>query len=106
MSHLPKLSADMLSFWFADSLNSIEAARARERVWYGSDPDFDDEIRSRFEPTLQNAAAGELNGWKADVHVEANRQALGLGVLTCQPLPLDRRVRVGEAEARCPPVGA
>lgn len=60
------LSDEILSFWFADSLNSAAAVRERNRVWYGSNPDFDDEIRTRFEPTLERAAAGELDGWRGE----------------------------------------
>ena len=73
------LSDDILSFWFADSLSSAEAARLRSGVWYGSNSDFDDEIRTRFEPTLERAAARELDGWKADP-----RSALALTIVLDQ----------------------
>lgn len=57
---------EILRFWFGDSLGRADAAWQRYRVWFGSDPAFDDEIRRRFEPVLERAAAGELDGWKAD----------------------------------------
>ncbi len=79
MTGSSKLSDDILSFWFADSLISAETARQRDTVWYGSDPHFDDEVRIRFGPTLECAAAGELDGWKA-----GPRSALALTIVLDQ----------------------
>jgi uncharacterized protein (DUF924 family) len=52
------------AFWFADSLGDPAAAVARNQVWFRSTPDFDEEIRRRFEPTIAAAVRGELNGWE------------------------------------------
>jgi len=60
------LPDEILSFWFADSLGRGGAGWERRNVWFGSDPAFDDEVRRRFEPILERAAAGELDSWKAD----------------------------------------
>jgi uncharacterized protein (DUF924 family) len=51
-------------FWFADTLDDPQAASTRSRVWFGTDARFDDQIRSRFEPTIRAAASGELRAWE------------------------------------------
>ena len=45
---------DILDFWFGAAADK----------WWLHDPDFDAEIRRRFEPTLQAAARGELESWR------------------------------------------
>jgi uncharacterized protein (DUF924 family) len=46
---------DILSCWFEET---------EPRLWWSADPAFDDTIRSRFLGVLQEAAAGELYGWR------------------------------------------
>lgn len=55
MSGLTSNCGTVLSFWFED----IEP-----KSWWSADPVFDDLVRQRFLPTLQQAAAGELYGWR------------------------------------------
>lgn len=64
----------LLDFWFA------EPARRR---WFRSTPEFDAEIRERFESTWRAAAGGELSDWE-----ETPRGALALVILLDQ-LPLN-----------------
>ncbi len=52
---------EALAFWFADTLESSEAANVRSGVWFGSDPVFDDEIRKRFGELPDLALAGVLD---------------------------------------------
>jgi uncharacterized protein (DUF924 family) len=52
-------------FWFSNTLDSPEAAKARNAVWFGSSPAFDAECR-RFEPTMAAAARGERASWESD----------------------------------------
>jgi uncharacterized protein (DUF924 family) len=51
-------------FWFVDTLDDPEAASARSPVWFGTDAEFDRQIRSRFEPTIRAASRGELRAWE------------------------------------------
>lgn len=46
---------EVLSFWFSP--------RVRE-LWFDSTPEFDRELRDRFEPTLHEAVAGRLGAWE------------------------------------------
>lgn len=48
---------EVLRFWFED----IEP-----RMWWVSDRDFDNLIRSRFQAILEQAAQGELFDWRKD----------------------------------------
>ena len=45
----------VLNFWFRE----IEP-----RQWWAVDPEFDTRIRDRFLPLLEQAASGELSGWR------------------------------------------
>ena len=45
---------DVVAFWFAESA---------AQYWFRSTPEFDAEVRQRFEPTWQAAAAGKLSDW-------------------------------------------
>jgi uncharacterized protein (DUF924 family) len=47
----------ILTFWFEE----IDAA-----MWWKSDPDFDNQIRQRFLPLLEQAMRGELYAWRKE----------------------------------------
>lgn len=49
---------DVLEFWFNEE---------HRPFWFAQDAGFDAEIRRRFEGVLQQALAGELDGWAATV---------------------------------------
>lgn len=49
-------SQDILRFWFEECTPA---------QWWKVDAAFDAQIRERFLPTLQAAAAGELHAWRA-----------------------------------------
>jgi len=53
---------DVLDFWFlpAGTSGHLTARQA----WFRKDPAFDDEIRTRFEPLIRRAIAGELQDWE------------------------------------------
>lgn len=46
---------DILDFWFSDAV---------EPFWFRKDAVFDEELRKKFLPVYQKAAAGELDNWK------------------------------------------
>ena len=46
----------VLAFWFGQD----------RKKWFVKDPAFDDEIRSRFLPLYERAAAGSLAEWQSD----------------------------------------
>lgn len=49
------MPSNVLDFWF----HEIDP-----RLWFASDPAFDDTLRRRFGGLLQQAAAGELYDWR------------------------------------------
>ena len=51
-------------FWFADTLVYPRAAEERNTVWFDASPDFDAEVRTRFESIIDAAARGELSDWE------------------------------------------
>ena len=46
---------DILDFWFSDRIR---------KQWFSSTPALDQEIKERFEPFWEKAAAGELDAWR------------------------------------------
>jgi uncharacterized protein (DUF924 family) len=50
-------SQAVLSFWFDETT---------PQQWYQKDDDFDELIRTRFEPTIAAALAGRLDSWAND----------------------------------------
>ena len=53
----------MLAFWFADAGDDAAAVQERNRVWFTSDPAFDEEIRRRFAALVESAQSDELKAW-------------------------------------------
>jgi uncharacterized protein (DUF924 family) len=52
---LPPRAQDILDFWFEQT---------PESAWWKVDPGFDSQLRLRFLPLLEQAAAGELHAWR------------------------------------------
>ena len=50
---------EVLEFWFDAALD----AGARNKRWFAKDAAFDAEIRRRFLPLYEAAAAGRLGAW-------------------------------------------
>ena len=73
--------ADVLAFW-------REAGKTK---WFTHDPAFDSEIRARFQPLWQAAAANNLSDWE-----EASESALALTIVLDQ---FPRNMFRGEARA-------
>jgi len=53
---------EILDFWFGKA-DEEDYGKSR-KVWFTKNPDFDQEVRSRFLSDYQRAAAGELDDWK------------------------------------------
>ncbi len=71
----------ILQFWFGDIAEDGTADEQHSKRWFEKDPEFDAEIRNRFEGMLERAAAGELTHWRVDPH-----GALAF-VLLCDQMP-------------------
>ena len=68
---------EVLEFWFGRE-GDLGYGEFREE-WFRKDPEFDMEIRDRFEGLHQEAAAGRLDGWREDA-----RRCLALVILLDQ----------------------
>ena len=55
---------EVLDFWFGRE-GEEDYGEFRE-AWFNRDPEFDREIRDRFEPVYEEAAAGRLDHWKSE----------------------------------------
>ncbi|TVQ20466.1 MAG: DUF924 domain-containing protein [Leptolyngbya sp. DLM2.Bin15] len=56
-------SSTILAFWFGEPIQTPNYAERRS-IWFGKDPDLDQEIGDRFLSTYRQAAAGELDHWQ------------------------------------------
>lgn len=54
---------ELLEFWFADALDSPQAAEARGSFWFGSDPATDSLIWELYADAVTDAAAGHYDDW-------------------------------------------
>ena len=68
---------EVLDFWFGRE-DEPGYGEFRE-AWFRKDPEFDQQIRARFEDLYEAAATGELDGWK-----EEARSCLALVILLDQ----------------------
>jgi uncharacterized protein (DUF924 family) len=55
---------EILDFWFGRE--GEEGYGEFREAWFTKDPEFDREIRDRFEPVYEEAAAGGLDHWKSE----------------------------------------
>src|SRR5919202_1035118 len=53
---------EILDFWFG-KLDDVDYGKPR-KVWFIKNPEFDQQVRSRFLKDYQQAAVGELDNWK------------------------------------------
>ena len=57
---------EILEFWFGDALVSAEQAKARAKLWFSRNDEFDREIERRFGLLPESAIRGELDAWRGD----------------------------------------
>src|SRR5215210_1033519 len=55
---------EVLDFWFGREGEPGYGGFREE--WFRKDPEFDREVRDRFEELQERAAAGDLDGWRQD----------------------------------------
>lgn len=58
----------ILEFWFGKDLSNLDDSTIAGRqsgLWWGKDAAVDADIRKRFEPQVQAAGGGKLEGWKS-----------------------------------------
>lgn len=83
--------ADVLDFWFGDTLQRDWPEQDRSALWFGGGPELDAQISARFGPLVDAALDGSLFDWEARLDTR-----LALIVLLDQ---LSRNVFRGTASA-------
>jgi uncharacterized protein (DUF924 family) len=58
---------EILDFWFGRE--GEEGYGEFREAWFTKDPEFDREVRDRFEDAYEEAAAGELDHWKDEARI-------------------------------------
>jgi len=59
---------EVLSFWFKEQALSAPKIDRRMDIWFGEDPDFDEEIEAEFADDIARASKGKLDHWAEDSH--------------------------------------
>lgn len=57
--------ADVLAYWLGAPQPDNASALARQQLWFVKSDATDAEIRTRFGPLVEEALAGQLDGWAA-----------------------------------------
>jgi uncharacterized protein (DUF924 family) len=57
---------EILSFWFKEQALSAPQIDRRMDMWFGENPDFDDEIEAKFSDDVARASKGKLDHWAED----------------------------------------
>ena len=58
-------TSTLLDFWFEDSIETSEAYEHRSGVWFANtDPNFDSEVKKRFESFIEPVFAGEASQYE------------------------------------------
>ncbi|MBA4001962.1 MAG: DUF924 domain-containing protein, partial [Delftia sp.] len=55
--------ADVLSYWLGSAHPDNEGALACKNLWFIKSDATDDQIRERFGALVEDALAGQLDGW-------------------------------------------
>jgi len=55
---------DILLFWFRDGDLNSDKAKKRFQVWFNATPEFDQDIKERFENLMIKARSSELENWE------------------------------------------
>jgi uncharacterized protein (DUF924 family) len=55
---------EILDFWFGRPQGNEAEYGKRRAVWFVKNPEFDQEIQTRFRADYEEAAAGKLDDWK------------------------------------------
>jgi len=56
----------ILSFWFKEQALSAPQIDRRMDIWFGENPDFDDEIEAEFSDDVARTSKGKLDHWADD----------------------------------------
>ena len=56
----------ILSFWFKEQALSAPQIDRRMDIWFGENPDFDNEIEAEFSDDVARASKGKLDHWVDD----------------------------------------
>lgn len=65
--------SNVLTYWIGDAKSDAAKSKGRSKLWYGSTPDADTEIRTQFGELLNQAEAGKFD---LELHVLENRIAI------------------------------
>ena len=58
----------ILAFWFKEQDLTAPQIDRRMDIWFGENPDFDEEIEANFSDDIARASKGKLDHWADDPH--------------------------------------
>lgn len=60
---MPPNANELLSHWFGDGLSLGWPSESKQALWFGFDPEQDEDMRRRFGPLVEQALDGGLADW-------------------------------------------
>lgn len=61
--YLPPKAQELLDHWFGDGLSRGWPSESRQALWFGFQPEQDEDLRQRFGPLVDEALDGGLGDW-------------------------------------------
>ena len=58
----------ILTFWFADAANNVQAVQQRYKFWFEATPETDQQIHDQFSDVYSQARSGALETWQTAPH--------------------------------------
>lgn len=61
--YIPPKAQELLDHWFGDGLSLGWPSESRQALWFGFNPEQDEDLRRRFGPLVDEAIEGGLRDW-------------------------------------------
>lgn len=61
--YIPPKAQELLDHWFGDGLSRGWPSESRQALWFGFNPEQDEDLRQRFGPLVDEAIDGGLGEW-------------------------------------------
>jgi uncharacterized protein (DUF924 family) len=61
--YIPPKAQELLDHWFGDGLSRGWPSESRQALWFGFNPEQDEDLRRRFGPLVDEAIDGGLGEW-------------------------------------------
>lgn len=65
LNAVPARAQEILDFWFGPLSGPNDVSSSRAPMWFSENPEFDRQIRNRYEDDIRQALSGKLDDWRS-----------------------------------------